>query len=174
MGMPSTASASFFFASPSSHFAKSTVPGNGVSITNCANVTSAFSARATVALNVSARSLGKPKINDPRTWIPWSLNCRSRWTSSSPWRLKPLYTSFNPSAVTDSTPTRAPLMRALRIAARNSVSSAASMVICVKKFMSLGSFASLAISSNRSARSAFSSFRRADPRDAPPVRDLRA
>ncbi len=31
-------------------------------------------------------------------------------------------------------------MRALRIASRNSGSSAASMVICVKKFMSLGSF----------------------------------
>ena len=36
------ASASCFFASPSSHFVKSRVPGNGVSMTNCANVTSAF------------------------------------------------------------------------------------------------------------------------------------
>ena len=44
-------------------------------------------------------------------------------------------------------------MRALRIASRNAGSSAASMVICVKKIMSLGSFASFSISSKRSARS---------------------
>ena len=43
----------------------------------------------------------------------------------------------------------------LRIASRYSGSSAASMVICVKKFMSAGSFDICSISSNRSSRIAF-------------------
>jgi hypothetical protein len=43
------------------------VPGNGVNNTNCAKVRFACSARATVASKVSRSSLGKPKMNDPRT-----------------------------------------------------------------------------------------------------------
>jgi hypothetical protein len=52
-------------------------------------------------------------------------------------------------------------MLARFIAARNSGSSAASMVICVKKTMSRGSCARRRISSNRSPRSASSSESRA-------------
>ena len=52
-----------------SQAAKSTVPGNGVSMTNCANVTPDLSARSAVSSNVSGRSLGRPKMNDPSTWM---------------------------------------------------------------------------------------------------------
>jgi hypothetical protein len=52
-------------------------------------------------------------------------------TSASPASLKFLKTAFSPSGVTDSTPTSAPRIRARRMAARNSGSSAASIVICV-------------------------------------------
>ena len=52
--------------------------------------------------------------------------------------------------MTDSTPTSAPRMRASRIASRNSASSAASIVICVKNTISAGSCASRSISSKRS------------------------
>ena len=88
-------------------------PGNGVSITNCAKVTPERCATSTVASNVAGRSLGRPKMNEPSTWTPWWRNARSRSTRSSPASLKPLWTSFSPSGVTDSTPTSAPLMRAL-------------------------------------------------------------
>src|SRR5271169_4070697 len=56
MGTPSTS----VLLRPSSddHLSKSTVPGNGVNSTNCAKVRSACSASATVASNVSCRSLG--------------------------------------------------------------------------------------------------------------------
>ncbi len=91
-------------------------------------------------------------MNDPKTCTPCVRKLRSRSTSWSPATLKPLCTSFRPSGVTDSIPTSAPLMRALRIASRNSGSSAASMVICVKNTMSGGSAASRRISSNRSVR----------------------
>ena len=56
--------------SVAAHFSKSMVPGNGVSRTNCANVTSARSATATVVANVSALSLGRPKMKEPSTWMP--------------------------------------------------------------------------------------------------------
>ena len=49
-----------------------------------------------------------------------------------------------------------PLIRAFFMASRNPVSSAASMVICVKKVMSLGSSDSRSISSKRSSRMASS------------------
>ena len=69
IGTPSirVVSDSIFF----SHAAKSTVPGNGVSMTNCANVTPDCSASCAVRSNVSGRSLGSPKMNEPRTWISW-------------------------------------------------------------------------------------------------------
>ena len=53
-GMPATSGG----VSPSdvSHFSKSTVPQNGVNITNWAKVRSAFSARTRVASNVASRS----------------------------------------------------------------------------------------------------------------------
>ncbi len=101
------------FAISFSHAAKSVVPGNGVSMTNCANVTPARFATATVASNVLWRSLGRPKMNEPSTCTPWCLKARSRSTSPSPASLNPLWTSFRPSGVTDSTPTSAPLIRAL-------------------------------------------------------------
>ena len=63
-----------------------------------------------------------------------------------------LWTSLRPSGVTASTPTSAPLMCARRIASRNSGSSAASIVICVKNTVSSGNCASASIRSNRSAR----------------------
>ena len=91
-------------------------------------------------------------MNDPSTCTPCSLNVLSRVAKSAPAELNSLKTDFSPSAVTDSTPTSAPLIRALRIASRNCVSSPASIVICVKKTMSEGSFASFSINSNRSAR----------------------
>jgi hypothetical protein len=50
MGVPSTIIG--FSACSFSHRPKSTVPGNGVIITNCANVIPAFSASCTVASNV--------------------------------------------------------------------------------------------------------------------------
>jgi hypothetical protein len=53
------------FACSFSHRPKSTVPGNGVIITNCANVTPAFSAISTVASNVAGFIRGKPE--DERT-----------------------------------------------------------------------------------------------------------
>ena len=53
-----------------SQAAKSVVPGYGVSITNCAKVTSDAWATATVASNVVPRSLGSPKMNEPSTWTP--------------------------------------------------------------------------------------------------------
>ena len=47
-------------------------------MTNCANVTPARSATSAVASNVEGRSLGSPKMNEPRTCTPWSRNVRSR------------------------------------------------------------------------------------------------
>ena len=93
-------------------------------------------------------------MNEPSTCTPCFWNCCSRSVSASPDRLKPLYTSFSPSGVTDSMPTSAPLIRALRIASRYSGSSAASMVIWVKNTMSDGSFDIRSISSKRSSRMA--------------------
>jgi len=99
-GMPSICGGSD--PSDFSQAAKSSVPGNGVSITNCAKVMSARSATASVASNVSARSLGRPKMNDPSTWTPCLRNSRSRATSDSPLSLKFLKMSFRPSGVTAS------------------------------------------------------------------------
>jgi hypothetical protein len=113
-------------------------------------------ASAAVASKVCGLSLGSPKMNEPSTCTPRFLNSCSRSASASPARLKSLYTSLRPSGVTDSMPTSAPRMRALRIASRYSGSSAASIVICVKKFMSDGSFDICSISSNRSSRIPFS------------------
>ena len=67
-------------------------------------------------LERGGRSLGSPKMNEPRTWTPWWRNVRKRVTSASPVSLNPLYTSLRPSGVTASTPTSAPLMLARRIA----------------------------------------------------------
>src|ERR1039457_6714968 len=55
------------FACSFSHRVKSTVPGNGVIITNWANVTPAFRAISTVASKVAGLSVGSPKINEPST-----------------------------------------------------------------------------------------------------------
>ena len=83
------------------------------------------------AANVSGVSVDRPKMNDPSTCTSaWRNACR-RFTSPSPASLKFLKTAFNPSGVTDSTPTSAPRTCARRMAARNSGSSAASIVICV-------------------------------------------
>jgi hypothetical protein len=46
---------------------KSTVPGNGVIITNWANVMPALFAIATVASKVAGLSVGSPKMNEPST-----------------------------------------------------------------------------------------------------------
>src|SRR5690242_14252928 len=114
-----------------------------------------------VALKVSGRSLGRPKMKEPSTRTPWLWKVWRRSTRLSPAELKSLKTFFRPSGVTDSTPTRAPLMRAARMASRKSGSSAASMVIWVKKIMSDGSCASRAINWKRSWRRARNSCRRA-------------
>ncbi|MND02195.1 hypothetical protein D3C83_214840 [compost metagenome] len=50
-----------------SHFWKSSVPGSGCSMTNCAKDTPLRCARSAVAANVSARSVGRPKMNEPST-----------------------------------------------------------------------------------------------------------
>lgn len=49
-----------------SHRMKSTVPGYGVSVTNWANAISALTAARAVASKVAGRSLGRPKMNEPR------------------------------------------------------------------------------------------------------------
>src|SRR5216683_1845110 len=71
-----------------SHRSKSTVPGKGVIITNCAKVRPACFAKAAVAAKVSLRSEGSPKMNDPSTCTPCSLKVLSRVTKSSPAELK--------------------------------------------------------------------------------------
>src|SRR3984957_2461111 len=63
---------------------KSTVPGNGVIITNCANVTPAFIAMATVASNVAGLSVGNPKMKEPSTCTPCCLNVCNCFASASP------------------------------------------------------------------------------------------
>jgi hypothetical protein len=65
--------------------------------------------------------------------------------------VKVLENCLEPSAVTASTPTSAPIIRALRIASRKSGSSAASIVIWVKNTIPFGSSARRSMSSNRSA-----------------------
>src|ERR1700722_11979494 len=67
-----------------SHLPKSTVPGNGVIITNCAKVTPALMAIFTVASNVSGLSDGNPKMNDPSTCTPCFLNVCNCLASASP------------------------------------------------------------------------------------------
>src|SRR5262247_1355580 len=70
-GMPFTVGTSL---ASCSHLAKSSVPGNGVSITNCANDTPLCCARSAVAANVPALSVGNPKMNEPSTCTPLSRN----------------------------------------------------------------------------------------------------
>src|SRR5215510_1292687 len=53
-------------------------------------------------------------MNEPSTWTPADRNDRNRVTSASPASLNRLCTAFRPSAVTDSTPTRAPRIFAQR------------------------------------------------------------
>jgi hypothetical protein len=72
------------FACSFSHFPKSTVPGNGVIITNWANVTPAFSAISTVASKVAGLSVGRPKMNEPSTCTPCFLNVCNCFASASP------------------------------------------------------------------------------------------
>src|SRR5512146_3002795 len=73
-----------FFDCSFSQCPKSTVPGNGVIITNCAKVTPALRAMSTVASKVDALSVGSPKINDPSTCTPCALNVCSCFASASP------------------------------------------------------------------------------------------
>src|SRR5487761_2327731 len=63
---------------------KSTVPGNGVIITNCAKVTPALIAISTVASKVAGRSVGKPKMNEPSTCTPCALKVCNCLASASP------------------------------------------------------------------------------------------
>ncbi len=63
---------------------KSTVPGNGVIITNWAKVTPAFKAISTVASKVAGLSVGRPKMKEPSTCTPCSLNVCNRFAKASP------------------------------------------------------------------------------------------
>ena len=76
--------ASGFLACSFSQRAKSTVPGNGVIITNWAKVMPAFSAMSTVASKVAGLSVGSPKMNDPRTWTPCCLKVSNCFARASP------------------------------------------------------------------------------------------
>src|SRR6185369_4637051 len=62
--------------------------GNGVIITNCANVRSACFAKVAVAEKVSSPSEGSPKMNDPSTCTPCCLIVLRRLARLSPARLK--------------------------------------------------------------------------------------
>ena len=54
-----------------SHFAKSMVPGNGVSMTNCAKVTpGALRQLGRRRRTCRACRSGRPKMNEPSTWTP--------------------------------------------------------------------------------------------------------
>src|SRR4029453_2149040 len=84
-GTPSIVGPSAAFCS---HFAKSSVPGKGVSMTNCAKETPARCATSAVASKVAGVSVGSPKMNDPSTWTPCDRNACSLVTSASPAQLK--------------------------------------------------------------------------------------
>ena len=82
MGTPSTRRVAV--AGSFSHFSKSTVPGNGVSITNCAKVTPACCASAAVASKVS-RPVARQSEDERAEHVDAVLRKRrSRSTSSSP------------------------------------------------------------------------------------------
>src|SRR5580692_4020517 len=83
---------------------KSTVPGNGVIITNCANVTPAFIAIATVASKVAGLSVGSPKINDPSTCTPCFLNVCNCFAGPPREKSQSLNPPFSPPGVTAPTP----------------------------------------------------------------------